>query len=175
MSGDNQPIFHHYIPRFYLRRWADNERKVCRFSKPYDRIVPKMVSTRGTGGEDGLYALKSVAPEHAQWFEQGAMKAIDTAANHVLDLLEAGKLDALTNTHRSAWARFLMSLLMRGPRDMEVIKAEYAQEWQKLIPDIVADFQGSENNIDTGARQKHSRTDGSKLADARGLGAGNGD
>lgn len=35
-----------------------------------------------------------------------------------------------------AWARFLLSPLMRGPRDIEVIKAEYARKWQKLIPDI---------------------------------------
>ncbi|RVL76314.1 DUF4238 domain-containing protein [Sinorhizobium meliloti] len=147
MSGDNQPIYHHFIPRFYLRRWADSERRVCRFSKPYDRIIPKMVSTRGTGGEDNLYSLKSVAPEHAHWFERGPMKAIDTAANYVLGLLEAGKLETLTDKQRSAWGRFLMSLLMRGPRDIEVIKRVYAQEWQKLIPEIVADFQGSDNEI----------------------------
>ncbi|MBZ5763574.1 DUF4238 domain-containing protein [Rhizobium sp. VS19-DR104.2] len=147
---DNEPIYHHYIPQFYLRRWANKGRKVCRFSKPYDRILPKMTAISGTGGMDRLYEMKTVSPEFAQWFEKGSLKAIDTAANNVLDLLEAGKLDHLTSDQRSMWARFLMSMLMRGPRDIEVMQASYAQEWQALIPEIVAEFKASENEITRG-------------------------
>jgi Protein of unknown function (DUF4238) len=147
MAAINVPIYHHYIPQFYLRRWADRERKLCRFSKPYDRIIAKTVATRGTGGADGLYEMKSVSPEYAQWFETGPMKAIDTAASGVLGLLECGKLDSVTVSQRSAWARFLMSMLMRGPRDIEVLKVEYVQEWQTLIPEIVANLQSSDNDV----------------------------
>lgn len=147
MPADNEPIYHHFIPQFYLRRWSNPERKVCRFSRPYDKIIPKMTPISGTGGQDRLYELKTVSPEYAQWFEKGPMKAIDTAANHVLDLLEAGKVESLTVDQRKMWAGFLMSMLMRGPRDIEAIKAAYADEWQRLIPEIVADFEGSENEI----------------------------
>lgn len=145
--ADNEPIYHHYIPQFYLRRWANSERKVCRFSKPYDRILPKMTAISGTGGADGLYSMKSVSPEYAQWFETGPMKAIDTAANHVLDLLEAGKLKGLTIDQRKIWAGFLMSMLMRGPRDIEVIKAAYADEWQEIIPEMIVEMQASDNEV----------------------------
>lgn len=147
MAANDGPIYHHYIPQFYLRRWADRERRLCRFSKPYDQIIAKTVATRGTGGAHRLYELKSVAPEYAQWIETGPMKAIDTAASHVLSLLECGKLDSLTGSQRSAWARFIMSMLMRGPRDIEIIKAEYAQEWQSSIPEIVAYLHSSDNDV----------------------------
>ncbi|MGO7394950.1 DUF4238 domain-containing protein [Rhizobium ruizarguesonis] len=147
---DNEPIYHHYVPQFYLRRWANKERKVCRFSKPYDRILPKMTAISGTGGMDRLYEMKTVSPEFAQWFEKGPLKAIDTAANNVLELIEAGQIDKLTSDQRSMWAGFLMSMLMRGPRDIAVIKAAYAQEWQAMIPEIVAEFEANENEVTRG-------------------------
>lgn len=85
----NEPKYHHYIPQFYLSRWANKERKICRFSKPYDRIIPKMVGLKRTGGQDGLYELKSVALEHSQWVEKGPMWEIDTYGSQALNMLDA--------------------------------------------------------------------------------------
>ncbi|MEH7908865.1 DUF4238 domain-containing protein [Rhizobium laguerreae] len=146
-QSSNDPKYHHYVPQFYLSRWATTERKICRFSKPYDRIVPKMVGLRRTGGQDSLYELKSVAPEHAQWIEMGPMWEIDTYGSQALDLLEAGNLASMSKQERSNWSRFLMSMMMRGPDDIELIRKNYAAEWQKDVPEIIEKLQGSENKI----------------------------
>ncbi len=145
MSANNEPIYHHFVPQFYLRRWANAERKVCRFSRPYDKIIPKMTPISGTVGKNRLYELKTALPGMAQAYEKGPMKAIDTAASRVLDLLESGKLESLTLDQRKMWAGFLMSMLMRGPKDIDVLKAQYAQEWQGYAQEIVADVEASEN------------------------------
>ncbi len=94
-----------------------------------------------------MYELKSVAPEHAQWIEMGPIWEIDTYGSQALDLLEAGNLASMSKQERSNWSRFLMSMMMRGPNDIELIRKNYAAEWQKNVPEITEKLQGSENAI----------------------------
>jgi len=76
-----------------------------------------------TGGEDGLYELKGLPPEEAQRIETAFMKPLDTLANDALVMLESDdpriRLDP---KYRSAWSRFLMSLMMRMPTDISVLR-----------------------------------------------------
>lgn len=106
-----------------------------------------MVGLRRTGGQDSLYELKSVARENAQWIEMGPMWEIDTYGSQALDLLEGGNLASMSKKERSNWSRFLMSMMMRGPNDIDLIRKNYAAEWQKGIPEIIEKLQKSENNI----------------------------
>jgi hypothetical protein len=46
---------HHYIPQFYLNRWAGTDGRLCEYSRPYDIVKPKFVHPSGTGYERGLY------------------------------------------------------------------------------------------------------------------------
>lgn len=48
-----------------------------------------MVGLKRTGGQDGLYELKSVALEHSQWVEKGPMWEIDTYGSQALNMLDA--------------------------------------------------------------------------------------
>lgn len=136
----DRPIYHHYLPRFYLKRWTDCELRLCRFSKPQetvDLVVPKRVSTKRTGGEDGLYELKGLPLEEAQRIETEFMKPLDTLASDALSMIEDG--DSRINReskYRSAWSRFLMSVMMRMPNDMAVLKEGLAEEWARHMPDL---------------------------------------
>lgn len=94
-----------------------------------------------------MYELKSVAPEHAQWIEMGPMWEIDTCGSRALELLEDGNLASMSEQERSNWSRFLMSMMMRGPDDIELIRKTYAAEWQQEIPDLIEKLKGSENKI----------------------------
>jgi len=29
---------HHYIPQFYLKQWTGVDRRLCEYSRPYDRL-----------------------------------------------------------------------------------------------------------------------------------------
>ena len=47
-----QSTRHHYIPQFYLRRWAGDDDKVCEFSRPHKNIYRQRVYPIQTGFKD---------------------------------------------------------------------------------------------------------------------------
>ena len=110
---------HHYLPKFYLKKWAATDGTVLRYYRLVlptgDKIIEKRVGPRGAGFEPGLYA---VAPG-TDWesydeniVETDVMSPIDDAAAVVLDkmLSDAPSLDS---NDRTAWAMFLNSLIHR--------------------------------------------------------------
>jgi hypothetical protein len=66
----NPPTKHHYIPAFYLKRWAASDGKVTEFTKPYLTIVSKRVMPESTGFQERLYELKGYEPTLAQQVEE---------------------------------------------------------------------------------------------------------
>lgn len=38
---DNKPKKHHYILVFYLKRWVTADDRICEFSRPYLKVVPR--------------------------------------------------------------------------------------------------------------------------------------
>lgn len=127
----------HYIPQFYLRRWCSDDGRLCRYSKPYDRIVPKRVSPKQTGRKQGLYGES----------ETRFMKPLDTLASQALIMLEEDSTRISREPkYRSAWSRFLMSLMMRMPDHIEELKSSLKKEWLKSSPDLekrYAQFRGT--------------------------------
>lgn len=134
----NEPIKHHYLPVFYLSRWAGTEGKVCRFSKPVDNEVKaKMLVPKGTGFEERLYETRGLPPEKAQAMEKDFMARIDSGAAVALSLLERGIAEAdWTSEHRSSWSRFLLAQMMRAPADIAQLKSMAIQEWGEIIPEL---------------------------------------
>jgi hypothetical protein len=49
---------HHYIPIFYLKQWAGDDKRICEFGRPYDRAKPRRVHPAGTGYMDGLNTVE---------------------------------------------------------------------------------------------------------------------
>jgi hypothetical protein len=48
---------HHYVPKFYTKRWADETRRVLCYERvPSGRITFKPVVPKGTGFQPNLYA-----------------------------------------------------------------------------------------------------------------------
>jgi hypothetical protein len=46
---------HHYIPEFYLKQWAGPDGRLCEFSRPYKRVLPRMTHPGGTGFSRGRF------------------------------------------------------------------------------------------------------------------------
>ncbi|URK86333.1 DUF4238 domain-containing protein (plasmid) [Rhizobium sp. RCAM05350] len=131
------PKYHHYLPSFYQSRWALSDRRLRRFSKPRDKIVAKWVYPTQSGGEDNLYSDPEATPDKAQVLESEFMSPLDSLMSQALTMIEIG--DATINRDpkfRSAWSRFLMSLMMRMPDDIEVLKSGLVEEWTLAIPDL---------------------------------------
>lgn len=131
---------HHYLPEFYTKRWATGDGKtLCEFSCPHaasGAIKPKRVSPAQTGHERGLYEIKGVPAHEAQIVEDGFFKQVDTLANRALSLLEAGDTLRENPTMRSAWSRFILSLLLRAPNDLKHFRDDYLAKLMEGIEEL---------------------------------------
>ncbi len=109
---------HHYLPVFYLKQWAGQDGRLCEFSRPHKEVKPRMTHPAGAGYIHGLYTFDDVAPEIRDFLEQQFFLKADDRAHVALQFMLTDQLDfdALT---RSAWSRFLMTLLHRNPEGIE--------------------------------------------------------
>ncbi|RYG87387.1 MAG: DUF4238 domain-containing protein [Alphaproteobacteria bacterium] len=122
-----RPIQHHYIPVFYLKRWAGPDGKLCEFSRPFKSVVPLRRAPSGTGFSDRLYELRDFPSELAQQVEEGFFRTVDTRAADALALMERhGNSAAWTLELRSAWSRFIISLLTRCPEDLAIFRERWS-------------------------------------------------
>lgn len=148
MKSDNPPTKHHYIPAFYLSRWAVP--KVTEFAKVYGgKVVPKAKMPERTGYEERLYEMKGVEPELAQLFEEKYFKPIDTKAADALELLYRHGHDAPWNDDtRTAWTRFILSLLLRCPEDIAAFREWWHDDFGRTDGDAEARYQAKRSSGD---------------------------
>ncbi|MGH6871251.1 MAG: DUF4238 domain-containing protein [Rhizomicrobium sp.] len=131
------PLKHHHLPIFYLKRWVGADGRLCQFSRPFKEIVPKRKYPAQTAYVEGLYEMPGLSPEEAQKIEQKFMQPADTLAAEALAMLETSDPRILSESKpRSAWSRFIMTLLMRTPEDIAALKSGVLKEWADSIPEL---------------------------------------
>jgi hypothetical protein len=117
----SEPIKHHYLPVFYLRRWTGSDGRLFRYYRPHKEVVVSPVSPEHTGFEKGLYALDGAA--RAQMIETDFFSPVDNAAAPILEhLINRGPGD-LSGEQRGLWTRFVMSLQLRNPHSITEIRS----------------------------------------------------
>ena len=114
---------HHYIPVFYSSEWAGPDGRVCEFSRPYDAVKPKRVHPDGTGYLRGLYTYHAMIPASPNSLSQ-FFQITDNGAARVLRMFKSGQQIAWTTDTRSAWSRFIISLMLRNPEYVARMAAE---------------------------------------------------
>lgn len=116
---------HHYLPVFYTKRWSTGDQRLCEFSKPYGGTVkPRRVHPEGTGYVRGLYNMRGLPNELKDQFEKLFLQPVDTKASDALAILESdGISHKWRSEERNAWTRFILSLMLRMPEDIENLKA----------------------------------------------------
>jgi hypothetical protein len=115
---------HHYIPVFYTKQWAGADGRVCEYSRPYDVVKPRRVHPDGTGYVRGLYTVPRNDPGVAEFIEREFLKITDNGGARVLAMMKSGKGVAWTTDTRSAWSRFIISLMLRNPEHVARLAAE---------------------------------------------------
>lgn len=133
---NQEPKKHHYIPCFYLKRWCSRtDGRLCELSRPYgERVRPKRVSPAGTGYVNRLYTMRGFPEEHAHQLEERFFRPADGQAHEALCKLEVGGRNVQwTVEQRSAWSRFMMSLLLRCPEDIDNIR----YYWRDVLIDEI--------------------------------------
>lgn len=116
---------HHYIPCFYLRRWAVDG-FLREFSRRRGKICCRLASPKSTGYQRGLNTIPGLPPELNDQIEKRFFKIADQAASDALDILE-GTQNTFTPRERSGWSRFLISLLLRTPEDLAELKCRFSE------------------------------------------------
>ncbi|CAA2108991.1 hypothetical protein MBUL_04484 (plasmid) [Methylobacterium bullatum] len=133
------PPRHHYIPVFYLKQWMAGDGRICEYQREHAGVVkPKRTHPSGTGYVRGLYDLVGIEDANIRdAFEREFLKPVDTGAAEQLQDINTGR-KAMNNPYkRSAWTRFLLSLLFRMPEDIALFKSRYVEAWMRVTPDRV--------------------------------------
>lgn len=129
-----EPKRHHYIPIFYLKRWVGLDSRLCEFSRPHDKLKPLRKHPAATGYVDNLYTVDGMPDEHAQIMERLVLAKIDDSASKALhQLLNCNSIDELEIGARIGWARFLYSLTLRTPEQLEWARVKL----KEMQPEIV--------------------------------------
>ncbi|MCV3206916.1 DUF4238 domain-containing protein [Mesorhizobium sp. YC-39] len=145
-----QPIKHHFLPVFYLKRWAQTDGRLVEFSKPFgNEVKPKRVHPEGTGYISRLYAIQGLPDEVAHEMEREFLSPIDSRAADALNtMLDGGEF---STTQRLAWAGFLATLLSRMPSDIKTLHESITELFSTIVPGFESIFQAlkPENEVRT--------------------------
>jgi hypothetical protein len=130
------PEKHHYIPVFYLKRWADTggDGRLCIYSRWHARVEARRKHPSATGYGLDLYAVRGADAATEGHLEGRFFSAADFDASRALDIIESGPDAQLDDRLRSGWSRFVMTLLHRNPEAMakwSVKAAEIAAEAER--------------------------------------------
>jgi hypothetical protein len=137
----SEPRKHHYIPVFYLKQWVGQDRRVCE----YRRVQPSKIATRrkfpdGTGYKHDLYRIDGVSGPVAQEVERKFMHMVDTQANYALQKLVRGDSSPWDGKMRSAWTRFILSLLFRNPEAVSIMKRQMVGVWEGALENMRTNY-----------------------------------
>jgi Protein of unknown function (DUF4238) len=120
----NVPRKHHYIPQFYLRKWAGPDGRVLCYKRvPTGAVVADWVTPKSTGFEKDLYTLEHLPEDIRQAIEKEVTADVDNrAATAMQKMIAAKSADTLTADDRLGWAQFVVSLPIRNPDAVTDIK-----------------------------------------------------
>ena len=145
----SNPRKHHFLPEFYLRRWAGADRRVVEFRRVRDRVVTRRRYPSETGFEAELYAVRSRAdPQARQHLESRLMAPIDNAAAEALRHLETSGSIPDDQRLRAGWLRFLMSLLHRSPQRLVALREIVRETEVQLLGELEAEYEASRTSTD---------------------------
>lgn len=130
----------HYIPKFYLKPWEGADGKIEVFQRRYDGvIVSKRLHRKATGYAVDLYKLPGVDPADEHKMESAFMAPIDDEAVHARNLL-LGDISPAGVRTRNAWARFVLSLMLRNPEEVTQFKSSYTDLIMTPQPEFQAKY-----------------------------------
>lgn len=113
---------HHFVPQFLLQHWHTlPDEKLSSFRWAHGALSHKRYKAKSVAKMEGLYALKS--NKRKNLIEQDFFApAVDSpAAVAHATLLQSG-VKALNDQQKVDWSRFLVSLMLRGPEQVEAIR-----------------------------------------------------
>lgn len=125
----NQTKKNHYVPCFYTQQWTSEDGRLCQFSRPHRAVVPKRVHPDATGYSRDLYTEQALPAEFRAHLEDVFLKKVDQRACDALGLLLEKRLDDLSVEQKTAWVRFMMSMLQRSPGKISSLRKQWDEQY----------------------------------------------
>ena len=135
----NDPKRHHYIPEFYLKRWAING-KITTFQNYKGEIKKSFLSPKGTGFEFQLYSYseKFKALNYAE-IETNFLSKLDNDGAKIINKLISSQ--SLENEEPRIWAKFILALKVRTPENISRFKHAYPISYRKFLNDQQKEYE----------------------------------
>ena len=86
--------------------------------------------------------MEGVPHEQANAIERVFMGMVDSGAKAALDKIASGDGSPWTSHMRSAWTRFILSLIFRNPEAVAIIKAQLFAIWEAAFASLRSNYQG---------------------------------
>jgi hypothetical protein len=118
----NSPVKHHFNPAFSLKPWAGADGQLCEMKRINGKVVSRRTHPNATGFQKNLYRTDGVSAEHEQHLELNVMKPLDTDAERALKKILSGDSTPWNSEERSAWTRYILSLMFRNPHAVQELK-----------------------------------------------------
>lgn len=135
-------IVHHYIPEFLLRGWVGEDGRLERFTRPYgSKIHVKRVYPSQVGFERRLYDFAPYDEKKFAGLELAYFQPIDDLAAKARDKLLTNIGGDWSPELRSAWSRFLMSLIHRDPESLSIFRRRLAKILATFSPSTQAHWE----------------------------------
>lgn len=119
----NRADAHHYIPKFYTKRWTTGG-QLAIYELTENGLYVREGAPKSTGYLSKLYSMKSVPSEEAEDIEKEFFAPADTLAEKAMHALGNGRTIYNDNL-REAWAKYIVGLLVRCPEDLELMRANW--------------------------------------------------
>lgn len=103
-------------------------------------VVPRRIHPNATGFVKDLYRIEGVGDEQAQHVETNFFRPLDTDADQALKKILSGDRSPWTGAMRSAWTRYLLSLMFRMPPAVDALKGQVADMWKEGMKGLEADY-----------------------------------
>ncbi|TCA18563.1 DUF4238 domain-containing protein [Rhizobium leguminosarum bv. viciae] len=127
---------HHFVPVFYLKNWiVGPEKRLAEFAdRKHVGVKGRWTGPKGTGYEKFLYDSKDGRSHslEATFFEP----TDSLAAVAMATFFSKGPDLDWTPRLRSAWTRFLMTMMMRHPEDLETFRRTMWEDWTNLTEEM---------------------------------------
>lgn len=149
----------HYIPQFYLKRWAIDG-KLVEFSRPNPKsreVKPHRKPPKGTAWKEGAYDFEGLPPEKRHYLEKVFFHLVDSKAADALVIIENGRGN-WTDELRQAWAMFLISLIVRHPADIAAFKAVYRRDFKEISGAEEVSYQNARSPDDPATIEEYYET-----------------
>jgi hypothetical protein len=119
------PDDHHFLPQFLLAPWCGSDGKLTAFCKPYgDKVVARRYAPSAVAKKPGLYTYTGLPDGKAQAIETAFLQKVDSEAARAFQSAYSNGPDKITRDERAQLAVFLLSLRVRHPDAIAMMRRE---------------------------------------------------